>query len=390
MRSMTKILNLLHYPHFNGPANTCVQIDEPLQAAGVFPTTVIPQGATALEEMAVRTGISYVTSDISRLRNSYNPVVQMNAFLGLTKTVSKIRKIIRNLEIDVVVIQGMENPHGAIAARLEGKKVVGQILGLGIPAYARRVISLWSRAICDVAMMPGRTLHDHFPWFLKHEDCVFFIPPVDHNKYFFSQKSRSLANRVGIDTSKPVVGTIGNVNPAKDFITFLASASEVLRSLPGTQFIVKGNVPISQTSYFDALLSYCQKLGLRRGRDIFFIQDSDDSVEIISLMDVYVQPSKGEGISTALLEAMSMERPVIATKVGSTEDVIKDGLNGLLIPPEDPHYSSKQILHLLRYPDKSLALGRNARQFVVGNASIQSCADAHIRAIQMACSVKTK
>ena len=115
---MIKILNLLHYPHFNGPANTCVQIDEPLQAAGIIPTTVIPQGATALEEIASRTGISYVTSDISRLRNSYNPVVQMNVFLGLTKTVSEIRKIIRSLEIDVVVIQGMENPHGAIALAL--------------------------------------------------------------------------------------------------------------------------------------------------------------------------------------------------------------------------------------------------------------------------------
>jgi len=387
---MTKILNLLHYPHFNGPANTCVQIDEPLREVGILPTTVIPHGATALEDILRRTGISYVASDISRLRNSYNPVVQMNVFLGLAKTVSEIRKIIRNLEIDVVVIQGMENPHGAIAARLEGKKVVGQILGLGIPANARRIISLWSRATCDVAMMPGRTLHGYFPRFLKHEDCVFFIPPVDHNKYFFNQKSQSLANQIGIDTNKPVIGTIGNVNPAKDYITFLTSAFEVLRSLPGTQFIVKGNVPISQTRYFDSLLSHCKKLGLQRGRDIFFIQDSDDSVEVISLMDVYVQPSKGEGISTALLEAMSMERPVIATKVGSTEDVVNDGLNGLLIPPENPQCSSEQILHLLRHPDKALALGRSARQFVVENASIQSCANAHIRAIQMACSVKSK
>ena len=139
---MTKILNLLHYPHFNGPANTCVQIDEPLREVGIFPTTVIPQSATALEEIVGRTGISYVISDISRLRNSYNPFVQMNAFWGLTKTVNKIRKIIRILEIDVVVVQGMENPHGAIAARLEGKKVVGQVLGLGIPTNARRIISL--------------------------------------------------------------------------------------------------------------------------------------------------------------------------------------------------------------------------------------------------------
>ncbi len=387
---MTKILNLLHYPHFNGPANTCVQIDEPLREVGIFPTTEITQSATAFEEIGGRTGISYVISDISRLRNSYNPFVQMNAFWGLTKTVNKIRKIIRILEIDVVVVQGMENPHGAIAARLEGKKVVGQILGLGIPPNARRIISLWSRATCDVAMMPGSTLHGHFPWFLSHEDCVFFIPPVDHNKYFFEQKSQSLANRIGIDTNKPIVGTIGNVNPAKDYITFLASASEVLRSLPGTQFIVKGNVPTSQTRYFDSLLSYCKKLGLQRGRDIFFIQDSDDSVEAVSLMDVYVQPSKGEGISTALLEAMSMERPVVATKVGSTEDVVNDGLNGFLIPPEDPQKSSELIVHLLKYSDKALALGRSARQFVVENASIQSCANAHIRAIQLACSVRTK
>ena len=42
-------------------------------------------------------------------------------------------------------------------------------------------------------------------------------------------------------------------------------------------------------------------------------------------MDVYYQSSAGEGISTALLEAMAMERPVVATNVGATQDVVKDG-----------------------------------------------------------------
>ena len=91
--------------------------------------------------------------------------------------------------------------------------------------------------------------------------------------------------------------------------------------------------------------------------------------------DVLVLPSLSEGRPNVVLEAMACEVPVVATAVGGTPELVKDGEVGFLVPPKDPAAIAEKILLLLG--DKGLRerLGRNGRRFILEEGlTWESCA----------------
>lgn len=378
-----KVLSIMHYPAYNGPINTGLLIQPVLEKENIDILTLIPLGSENLEQVFDHRGVPYRCEKLSRLRTTLNPLVQIRLMGSFVNDIQRLRRLIREISVDVVLINGMENPHGAIAAKLEGKRVVGQILGLGIPWPVRRLVGIWSRLLCDAVMMPGRKIYKYFPGLGSSESCVFFFPPVDTERYSFKNRDTSYAEDIGIDLNRPVVGTIGNINPAKDYETFLVAARNIIDELPGCQFVIKGNVLDSQVELFQHLQRVITDLGMALGTDIFFVQDDLDSAKALSLMDIYVQSSIGEGISTALLEAMSMSRPVVATDVGATSEAVDTGETGLLVDPGDPQAIADGVVRLERDVDLNNHLSRNGREFVMRYASVDSCGKAHSDAIRM-------
>ena len=345
---------------------------------------LIPNGAEDIIKRFSERSVNYCEADLSRLRMSLNPKVQFRVLMDFWKTVSNIRAVINENAIDVVVVCGMENPHAAIAGRLEGKKVVGQILGLGIPEFVRPLIGFWTRLTCDVGMTPGSNLAKYFPGYLPIDKNVPFFPPIDFDLYKFRGKNHQFASKHGIDVERPVIGTVGNINPAKDYVTFIKSCARIKKLMPGTQFLIKGNVLRSQMILFEKLKTLAKQNNLIDNRDIFFVQDTKDSSAALSLMDCYVQTSIGEGVSTALLEAMSMKRAVVATNVGGTSDVIQNAQNGVLVNTQDHIFISNVVLNLLKDDRKVENMSSQARQLVLSNTSVEACASAYLKAINMA------
>jgi glycosyltransferase involved in cell wall biosynthesis len=79
---------------------------------------------------------------------------------------------------------------------------------------------------------------------------------------------------------------------------------------------------------------------------------------------VFVQPSRSEGISLTLLEAMARGLPVIATRVGGNSEVVEDGVNGFLVASEDPPALAAAVLALRADPDRARELGLAGRRRV--------------------------
>ncbi|MEN8261089.1 MAG: glycosyltransferase family 4 protein [Pseudomonadota bacterium] len=97
-----------------------------------------------------------------------------------------------------------------------------------------------------------------------------------------------------------------------------------------------------------------------------------------AMLDVYqtcnclLLPSRGEGLSNVLLEAMAMELPIIATRVSGTVDVVDDGENGILIPPDSSQALADAMSAIILNPDLARSLGRKARQKVIESFSLES------------------
>src|SRR5580693_2974412 len=89
----------------------------------------------------------------------------------------------------------------------------------------------------------------------------------------------------------------------------------------------------------------------------------------IAAMDLFVLPSLSEGIPMALLEAMALTRPVIASAVGGIPEVVTDRVTGLLVEPEDDRRIADACLELARNPRWAHTLGTRARRTVESDFS---------------------
>jgi glycosyltransferase involved in cell wall biosynthesis len=87
-------------------------------------------------------------------------------------------------------------------------------------------------------------------------------------------------------------------------------------------------------------------------------------VAINLITDCIVAPSLFGGLSTTMLEAMALGRPVIASSVGGIPEVIKDKINGILFKPKDPNMLADKIIELMDSEDLRMKLGLNARETV--------------------------
>jgi glycosyltransferase involved in cell wall biosynthesis len=84
----------------------------------------------------------------------------------------------------------------------------------------------------------------------------------------------------------------------------------------------------------------------------------------MSLADVFVLPSLWEGLPLVLIEAGSLGRPMVATDIGGTREIVTDGETGLLVPPADPAALAAAVHRLLADPVLAARLGENARRTI--------------------------
>ena len=383
-----RILNILHHPIFGGPANGIARTSRYLSNMGVELLVITPKEPGNINSRLREHGVATHSISLQRIRSTRNLVTQGKFFASLAYDIRNIRSVIRDFHPDVVQVNGMENPHGAIAGLQENVAVVGQILGPGMPMPLRLAVGFWTKQFTNVAMIPGLGLSKYFPGISKMgARLVPFIPPVDVDEFDPEAINIStLKHDLGIEKSSPVIGTLGNINPAKGYDTLLRAAHLVLRKHPNAKFIITGEVTHSQLKLFTKLKLIMTGLGLSLDNHVFFIQECSNPVQMLNSIDIYVQTSVAEGISTALLEAMSMGKPVIATRVGSTTEVVEDNFNGILVDPDNPTQMANQIIELINSKERRALLGQNGREFILEKGTAKQCAETHYNAYKLAIS----
>jgi glycosyltransferase involved in cell wall biosynthesis len=164
--------------------------------------------------------------------------------------------------------------------------------------------------------------------------------------------------RNGIDANKydapanhpvpPVVGTIGRLIEEKGLEVFVAAAARIAEQRADVAFQIAGKGPLR-----DSLVQQIAALGLTDR--VHLLGNRSDVPDLLKQFSVFVSSSRWEGMPYALLEALAARRPVVATRVLGSEELIQDGVTGLLVPPADSAALSDAILRLLN--DRMLALG---------------------------------
>jgi L-malate glycosyltransferase len=145
---------------------------------------------------------------------------------------------------------------------------------------------------------------------------------------------------LGLDPDALVVGTVANLRAQKAYPDLLAAALEVVERLPDVRFITVGQGPLeAEVRALHARLALGDRLLLLGHRP--------DAVRVMAACDVFVLASRYEGLGVAVMEALALGLPVVATAVGGVPEVVEHGREGLLIPPARPRELAAALVELL-------------------------------------------
>ncbi|MEZ0227582.1 MAG: glycosyltransferase [Planctomycetota bacterium] len=249
----------------------------------------------------------------------------------------------------------------AVAARGVGMKVVERVNLLRSPEAGGLVknatLDRLLLKLADLVIVPAHAMEEQLLERGVADARIRLIPNGVHLDA--PGKPRVEVRRaLGVAPDALLVLGVGRLQPVKGFDVLVAAFADVKRELAAAELRIAG-------------------AGAEPIHSTFQLGDREDVSDLLEAADIFVQPSRSEVLSNALLEAMLAGRACVATDVGGTAEVVKDGETGLLVPAEDPAALAAAIVRLGRDAALRERLGAAARALVLRERSLEAMARAH-------------
>lgn len=213
--------------------------------------------------------------------------------------------------------------------------------------FNHRVIAI-SKAVRKSCIKKRKTPEDHVL-------VMYNGIPLEEFKMPEPEEVEKQKRRLGIYPDLRIVGTVAKLREEKGIEYLLKSAPKVLAVLPNTLFVIVGDGPLrKQLEVLSRQLQIDQ--------NVIFLGYRHNVSNILPVFDMKVLPSLTEGFGLAMVEAMAMGKPIVATNVGGIQEILKDGETALLVPPKDPEALAEKIIYLLKSKDRARRLGMKAKE----------------------------
>jgi D-inositol-3-phosphate glycosyltransferase len=171
-----------------------------------------------------------------------------------------------------------------------------------------------------------------------------------------------------------IVGVLGRLDKLKGQHVLLQAVPDILKRHPRTFFVIAGDETAGASGYKEYLRELCRTLNIERS--VKFLPFTEDAPRLMAALDVFVLPSFSETYGLVVLEAMSMQKPVIATAAGGVPELVRHGKTGLLIKPNDVVAMTRALQRILGNARLRKSLGRRARADVLKKFDFDACVDA--------------
>ncbi len=186
---------------------------------------------------------------------------------------------------------------------------------------------------------------------------------VDLKHFCPRPKRGTLAQQIGAPEAT-LFGTVAHFRRQKGHVYLVEAAAKVVASHPEAHFVLVGVGP-----ELEAVRARAEQLGV--SGHVHFLGLREDVREVLNEVDVFVLPSLWEGFPNVVLEAMACSKPVIATAVEGTAELVVHGQTGLLVRPADVEDLAKALVTLLEHPGLSAQFGAAGRTRVEEHFSVE-------------------
>lgn len=346
-----------YYPHIGGAEKQIELLGQWLVREG-RQVTVVTRQMPGIPNYEVHNGV-----EVFRVPTPDNKILAAMSFtlLGLW-TLIRQRK-----QYDVIHSHQVFSPTtiGWLASKLLGKPLIinlhrgGQLGDLDKLLRNERV-GRWRfntlRADSEAFIAISDEIYDELRAEGVPKEHIHFMPNSVNTDVFHpvtTAEQQAMRQKLGIPLDKPVVVYIGRLVPEKG-IDLLLDAWAAVQSQAHLLIIGKGEL--------DGMIR--ERVQKDYVGSVEVLGPKTNVVEYLQAADIWTLPSRTEGLPLSLLEAMACGLPVVASRVGGIPDVVKDGVNGLLIPPEDTVALADRLQHAVKLDESVQELGRRAVETV--------------------------
>lgn len=296
--------------------------------------------------------------------------------------VARFRRVMETFAPDIVHVHGGRDAWLAALA-LEGASIAGAIVGLGPRSTPGRrpLVVRTKHNIFPIADHPfNRWLYGNFfdgivcistaiveqcrrKPYIAAERLVLIPSACDVDRFVQGARARREKRReFGFRDEEVVVVLSGRFRPEKGHDLLLTAMPTILATVPNVRFLFLGTGSLK-----DAVAEQLRQQNLTGAVRLAGFRS--DVAECLAAADIAVQPSRSEGLGTAVLEAGAAGLPVVATAIGGIPDIVVSGQTGLLVPPEDARALAEAIVRLATDAELRHRLGSAARQRVAEHFS---------------------
>ena len=169
-------------------------------------------------------------------------------------------------------------------------------------------------------------------------------------------------------------GCSDDSTPARDRRYSSVPSRDVAKHNPGVLLVIAGDETAGEPGYKRYLEEISREIGV--DRHVQFLPFTDDVPRLMSALDIFILPSFAETYGLVVIEAMAMEKPIIATNAGGVPEILTDGKTGLLVEPRNAEAIANAIIKILDDEKLPTTLGRAAREDALRRFSMDRCVDA--------------
>jgi glycosyltransferase involved in cell wall biosynthesis len=171
--------------------------------------------------------------------------------------------------------------------------------------------------------------------------------------------------RLGLDPADAHIVAVGNLLRVKRHDVLLRAAADVLRQFPRARFLIIGAGTLLQE-----LAPLAEREGIASA--IRFLGEQPQVFPILQASDIGVLCSDSESLSNAIIEYMVAGLPVVCTDTGGNPELIREGVNGFLVPRNDPGAVAERLLRLLGDRGLAARMGAESRRMAEHSFSVQA------------------
>lgn len=221
----------------------------------------------------------------------------------------------------------------------------------GWPTFGRttRWLNALTAPLDDARLAVSREVRDSMS---VAAEVVVHGVPVDAVRSRAAERAAARAE-LGVADDRVLVGTVANLRRQKAYPDLLSAARLVIDAGANVTFVAVGQGPL------EAELR-TRHAELRLGDDFRFLGYREDAMRVLAACDLFVLASHHEGLPVAIMEALVLGLPIVATAVGGVTEAVADEVEGLLVPPARPDLLAAAIRDLAGDPERRVLMGKAA------------------------------